>query len=134
MSRHRAACMTRTRFEHKRAACCATRAHGGWQRSSLANGCTFGTSTSWTRRASGNWVTEVLLGEKLPRPPKEVPRLPEDETATDGLTVRQLVEKHTSDPKCAVCHQRIDPYGYALEGFDAIGRRRDKDLSDRPIE
>ena len=58
----------------------------------------------------GNWVSEVLLGEKLPRPPKDVPQLPEDEAATEGLTVRQLVEKHASDPKCAVCHQRIDPY------------------------
>src|SRR5439155_4117911 len=82
----------------------------------------------------GNWIAEVLLGEKLPRPPKDVPRLPEDETATEGLTVRQLVEKHSSDPKCAICHQRMDPYGYALEGFDAIGRRRDKDLGGRPID
>lgn len=82
----------------------------------------------------GNWISEVLLGERLPRPPKDVPRLPEDETATAGLTVRQLVEKHSSDPRCAVCHQRIDAFGFALEGFDAIGRRRDRDLGDRPIE
>jgi hypothetical protein len=82
----------------------------------------------------GNWVFEVLLGEKLPRPPKDVPRLPEDETATEGLTVRQLVEKHTSDARCATCHARIDPFGYALEGFDAIGRRREKDLANRPID
>ncbi len=67
----------------------------------------------------GNWVSEVLLGEKLPRPPKDVPRLPEDEAATEGLTVRQLVEKHSSDAKCASCHERIDPFGFALEGFDA---------------
>lgn len=82
----------------------------------------------------GNWVSEVLLGEKLPRPPKGVPQLPDDETKTEGLTVRQLVERHSSDAKCAVCHQRIDAYGFALEGFDAIGRRRDKDLADRPID
>jgi hypothetical protein len=82
----------------------------------------------------GNWISEVLLGEHLPQPPKSVPRLPEDEIATEGLTVRQLVEKHTSDPKCAVCHQRIDPFGFSLEGFDAIGGRRDKDLGDRPID
>jgi hypothetical protein len=82
----------------------------------------------------GNWLTEVLLGEKLPRPPKEVPKLPEDETETDGLTVRQLVERHTSDPKCLGCHRRIDPYGYALEGFDTIGRLRAKDLGERPID
>ena len=81
----------------------------------------------------GNWVAEVLLGEKLPRPPKDVPRLPEDE-ATETLTVRQLTEKHSTDPKCYGCHRRIDPYGYALESFDAIGRHRDRDLGDRPIE
>ncbi len=81
----------------------------------------------------GNWVTEVLLGEKLPRPPKDVPRLPDDE-ATETLTVRQLVEKHTSDPKCSGCHRRIDPYGYSLEGFDAIGRRRERDLGGRPVD
>jgi hypothetical protein len=82
----------------------------------------------------GNWISETLLGERLPRPPKDVPRLPEDETATEGLTVRQLVEKHTTDPKCAVCHQRIDAFGFSLEAFDAIGRHRDKDLGDRPID
>jgi hypothetical protein len=82
----------------------------------------------------GTWVSEVLLGEELPKPPKGVPPLPDDETETDGLTVRQLVEKHVSDPKCAVCHARIDPYGFALENFDAIGRHREKDLADRPID
>ena len=82
----------------------------------------------------GNWVSEVLLGEKLPLPPREVPQLPADETKTDGLTVRQLVAKHTSVPQCASCHQRIDPFGFALEGFDSIGRRRDRDLAGRPID
>ena len=58
----------------------------------------------------------MLLGEKLPRPPKDVPRLPEDE-ATETLTVRELTEKHSTDPKCYGCHRRIDPYGYSLEAF-----------------
>jgi hypothetical protein len=82
----------------------------------------------------GNWLSETLLGEKLPRPPKDVPTLPDDEAATEGLTVRQLVEKHRSVAQCAVCHDRIDPFGFALEGFDAIGRRREKDLGNRPID
>jgi hypothetical protein len=82
----------------------------------------------------GNWVSEVLLGERLPRPPKNVPQLPEDETATEGLTVRQLVARHTSDAKCASCHRKIDPFGFSLEGFDAIGRRRDSDLAGRTID
>ncbi len=82
----------------------------------------------------GNWVSEVLLGEKLPRPPKGVPQLPDDEAATDKLTVRQLVEKHATDAKCAVCHSRIDAYGFALEAFDPIGRKREKDLAGRPVD
>jgi len=81
----------------------------------------------------GNWVSEVLLGEKLPRPPKGVPQLPEDEAA-ETLTVRQLVEKHSSDPHCATCHVRIDGFGFALEGYDTIGRSRATDLGGRAIE
>jgi hypothetical protein len=75
----------------------------------------------------GNWVVETLLGEKLPRPPANVPQLPEEEGA-DKLTTRQQVEKHARVAECAVCHVRIDPFGFALEHYDAIGRRRDKDL------
>ncbi len=82
----------------------------------------------------GTWVSDVVLGEKLPKPPKDVPQLPEDETAIKDLTVRQLVEKHSSDPRCAKCHVRVDPMGFALERFDPIGRRRDKDLADRAID
>jgi hypothetical protein len=80
----------------------------------------------------GNWIMEVLLGERSPRPPKDVPQLPADE-ATETLTVRELTEKHTSDPRCAGCHARFDPYGYTLERYDAIGARREKDLANRPI-
>tara|TARA_B110000014_G_scaffold152241_1_gene106424 strand:+ start:300 stop:845 length:546 start_codon:yes stop_codon:yes gene_type:complete len=82
----------------------------------------------------GNWVSEVLLGEKLPRPPKQVPQLPSDETQTDGLTMRQLVAKHSEVKTCARCHQRIDPFGFALEGFDTIGRSRKKDLAGRDVD
>jgi len=81
----------------------------------------------------GNWVAEALLGDKLPKPPKDVPRLPEDE-ATEKLTVRQLTEKHDTDPRCYICHRRIDAFGFALEGFDAIGRRREYDLGNHPID
>jgi hypothetical protein len=81
----------------------------------------------------GNWVAEVLLGDKLPKPPKTVPKLPDDETI-DGLTVRELTERHRRDPDCARCHDRIDHFGLALEAFDAIGRRRTQDLAGRPID
>jgi len=80
----------------------------------------------------GNWISEVVLGEKLPRPPKDVPVLPDE--APEGLTERQLIERHSSDPKCARCHQRIDHFGFALEGFDAIGRRRSQDAAGLPID
>ena len=69
----------------------------------------------------GNWLLEMLLGEKLPKPPKNVPQLPESEPDTGGLTVRQLVEKHRSVESCAKCHERIDPFGFALESL-----RRDR--------
>jgi hypothetical protein len=70
----------------------------------------------------GNWVYETLLGEKLPRPPANVPVLPD--SVPSGLTARQLIEKHSSAPECAKCHERIDAYGFALEQFDPIGRNR----------
>jgi hypothetical protein len=82
----------------------------------------------------GNWLIETFLGEKLPKPPKNVPLLPESELGTDGLTVRQITEAHSSIESCAKCHRKIDPFGFALEGFDAIGRRRTKDLAGRAIE
>jgi hypothetical protein len=81
----------------------------------------------------GNWVVETLLGEKLPRPPADVPRLPEAE-GDGGLTMRQQVEKHARVPACAVCHVRIDPFGFALEKYDAIGRLRARDLGGLAVD
>lgn len=74
----------------------------------------------------GTWISETLLGERLPKPPANVPQLPE--TVPVNLTARELIELHTSAPQCAKCHARIDPYGFALEGFDAIGRIRKNDV------
>jgi hypothetical protein len=82
----------------------------------------------------GDWIMEVLLGEKLPRPPKDVPVLADEDNSTAGLTVRQLVEKHSSDPRCSGCHQRLDPYGFALENFDTIGRWREHDSANLVID
>lgn len=69
----------------------------------------------------GAWLAQIL-GDRLPKPPASVPPLPE--TPPEGLTVRELTARHREDPSCASCHDRIDPYGLAFEGFDAIGRRR----------
>ncbi len=81
----------------------------------------------------GNWISEVLLGDKLPKPPKNVPPLPADES-TETLSVRELVLRHTQDAACAHCHARIDPFGLALENFDPIGRFRTKDLAGHTID
>ena len=120
---------------------------GGWRRvdgvRSRGRGGILGFATTLARQSGasrtspilrGNWISEVLLGEKLPRPPQDVPQLPPDEIATDGLTVRELVARHSSDPQCSGCHLKIDPFGFALEGYDAIGRRRQHDLGGRVID
>jgi hypothetical protein len=87
---------------------------------------TFLASQSGASRTSpilrGNWVYETLLGERLPRPPVGVPVLPDE--PPQGLTARQLIEQHSSAEACAKCHVKIDPFGFALEQFDAIGRLR----------
>lgn len=80
----------------------------------------------------GNWVSEFLLGEKLPRPPRDVPVLPEE--VPGNLTERQLIEQHSSNPACAKCHQRIDGFGFSLEQFDSIGRLRTKDAGGHTID
>jgi hypothetical protein len=81
----------------------------------------------------GNWLVETLLGEKLPKPPANVPRLPEAES--DGeQTVREMVARHTSLPECQGCHVRIDPFGFAMEKYDPIGRFREKDLAGRTVD
>ena len=81
----------------------------------------------------GNWVVETLLGEKLPRPPANVPRLPEEE-GDGGRTMRQQVERHTKDAACATCHVRIDPFGFALENYDPIGRLRTKEMGGLAVD
>jgi hypothetical protein len=80
----------------------------------------------------GNWLSEVVLGEKLPKPPKNVPQLAD--APPEGLTERQLIEKHSTDAACAKCHVRIDPFGFALENFDAIGRFREQDSAGLAID
>ena len=80
----------------------------------------------------GTWFTEVLLGQRVPKPPKGVPPLAESPPA--GLSERELTALHSQDAACAGCHARFDPFGYALEEFDAIGRRRSLDVAGNPID
>jgi hypothetical protein len=85
--------------------------------------------TSYSNRTAptirGKWVLENLLGAPPPPPPPDVPSLKENE-GRDGkpLTMRQRMEQHRANAVCASCHSRMDPLGFALENFDALGRWR----------
>lgn len=96
------------------------------QRGGVLAMATFLASQSGASRTSpilrGNWVYETLLGEKLPKPPPNVPQLPEE--VPTGLTARQLIEQHSVAPGCVECHILIDPYGFSLEQYDVLGRVR----------
>jgi mono/diheme cytochrome c family protein len=86
------------------------------------------TVTSYATRTSpvirGKWVLENLLGSPPPRPPANVPSL-KDNTIAANLSVRQRLAEHRANAACATCHRSIDPVGFTLEEFDAIGRWRD---------
>jgi hypothetical protein len=95
------------------------------------------TLTSYPRRTSpvlrGKWVLEELLGTPPPPPPPMIKALPQDDRPRDGLTFRQRLEKHREDRSCASCHAKMDPLGFGLENFDAIGRWRDQ-IADEPVD
>jgi mono/diheme cytochrome c family protein len=74
----------------------------------------------------GKWILENLYGTPPPPPPPEVPAL-EEEGESGPLTMRQQMEKHRTNPPCAGCHKLMDPIGFALENFDAIGAWRSRD-------
>ncbi|GAB5404895.1 MAG: DUF1588 domain-containing protein [Aureliella sp.] len=83
----------------------------------------------------GVWVLEQVLGEHVPPAPPDVPPLEEQtQNATDNLSMRELTELHRKDPVCANCHRLLDPIGFGLENFDAIGRWRDTDINGEPID
>ena len=75
----------------------------------------------------GRWVLEQILGTPPPPPPPDVPELEEDKAAATATTLRELLEQHREDPACANCHAKMDPIGFALENYNAIGAFRKKD-------
>jgi mono/diheme cytochrome c family protein len=90
------------------------------------------TTTSYANRTSvvqrGKWVLESLLNATVPPPPPNVPRLDETKVGT-AMSLRAQMEMHRANPICASCHTRMDPIGFGLENFDAIGRYRTQDGS-----
>ena len=85
---------------------------------------TYPNRTSPVKR--GVWLLENVLGSPPPAPPPNVPPFPEEE-ADASVTVRERMENHRKNPVCAACHARIDPLGFAMENFDAVGKWRDRD-------
>ena len=80
--------------------------------------------TSPVRR--GDWVLRRVLGTPVPPPPPNAGSIAPDDQPGDGLSVRQRLEAHRREASCVNCHSRIDPLGFALEHYDAIGRWRDE--------
>ena len=95
-------------------------------------------ATAYPTRTSpvlrGKWVLENLLGAPPPLPPPDVPSL--EETTGDGaaLSMREAMERHRANPVCASCHRMMDPPGFALEQFDAVGRYRTRNEAGAPID
>lgn len=94
------------------------------------------TITSYANRTSpvlrGKWILETLFGTPPPPPPPDVPALKED-PISDKLPVRERLRQHRQNPACASCHRAIDPPGFGLEGFDALGRVRENEAG-VPVE
>ncbi|MEQ1843655.1 MAG: DUF1588 domain-containing protein, partial [Verrucomicrobiales bacterium] len=94
------------------------------------------TKTSRPQRTSpvlrGNYLYQVVLGQSSPPPPPNVPKLPEN--AVKPASLREALSLHRADQSCSVCHDRIDPLGFALESFDPIGRFRPTDEAGGKID
>ena len=94
--------------------------------------------TSYATRTSpvvrGKWLLENILGAPPPAPPPDVPDLPKEGEGGMPASVRERMEKHRSNPVCASCHAQMDPLGFALENFDAVGRWRTADEGNTRID
>jgi mono/diheme cytochrome c family protein len=88
------------------------------------------TVSSYPTRTSvvlrGKFILDNILGSPVPPPPPDVPAL-DDATVGKTASLRQQMEKHRADPACATCHNKMDPLGFGLENYDAIGKWRTKD-------
>ena len=82
----------------------------------------------------GKWILDNLLGTPPPDPPPNIPALNDQRTQARRPTLRERMEAHRNNPACSACHSMIDPTGFALENFDAIGRWRVVDESFNTID
>jgi hypothetical protein len=111
-------------------------AHSAGTRGGVLTQASVLTVSSYATRTSpvlrGKWILENVLNAPPPPPPPGVPNLDEAKAA-QAASLRQQLEAHRTDPTCASCHARMDPLGFALENFDAIGRWRAEDAG-APID
>lgn len=80
----------------------------------------------------GNYIADRILGAAPPPPPPDIPAL-EDSSGESEVPLRELLEKHRASPACAGCHARIDPLGFCLQNYDALGRWRTHEAG-QPID
>ena len=96
------------------------------------------TVTSYPTRTSpvlrGHWLLENILGSPPPPPPPDIPGLPERGEGGRPASVRERLEAHRKNPVCATCHAPMDPLGFALENFDAVGMWRTTGEGGDPID
>ncbi len=96
------------------------------------------TVTAYPTRTSpvlrGKWLLDNVLGMPPAEPPADVPALEENHGAAPPRTMRERMERHRANPACAACHRMMDPPGFALEHFDAIGRWRAADEYGAPVD
>lgn len=94
-------------------------------------------ATSYPNRTSpvirGQWVLENLIGSKVPPPPEGVV-IDESKLSDKTLTTKERLASHSVNPNCAICHERIDPFGFTLENYDAIGRYRSKEENGQLVD
>jgi hypothetical protein len=81
----------------------------------------------------GKWVLDSILGTPPLPPPPNVPALEEHPTGAQPQTIRERLAQHRRDPVCASCHSSIDPIGFALENYDALGQWRSEDAG-KPVD
>ena len=96
------------------------------------------TVTSYPNRTSpvlrGKWVLENLLGAPPPEPPPDIPALEERNEDGEPVSMREAMVQHRENPACSVCHAPMDPIGFALQNYDAIGGWRDVNEGGTPVD
>ena len=111
---------------------------GSYQRGGLLRlGATLAVTSAPLRTSPvkrGDWILRRVVDDPVPPPPPDAGSIPADDVLADGLTLRERLEAHRQDESCINCHERMDPYGFALESYDPIGRWRETYRDGQPVD